>query len=204
ILPNPVFQASDKNHHHSRSGALNLFFVRLTSLLGLGLTGFTGGALAQDTIPDGFPTGFDPSQPAVDAVGVGIMLVAILVSVVIGLAIVAVICYFVIQNYKAIPPEHRKMEPGKVWLMMIPLFNLYWIFPVFLGLADSFKSYFNSVGDESVGDCNRQLSLWYCISACCSIIPCLNYLAGPASLVLLIIVLVKASELKKKIGAVAY
>ncbi|MCB1095430.1 MAG: hypothetical protein KDN22_07595 [Verrucomicrobiae bacterium] len=145
----------------------------------------------------------DTAQPAADAIGIGILLGAIFLGLLIGLAIAALICYLVAQNYKAIPAAHRKMEPGKVWLMMIPLFNLYWMFPVFLGLADSFKSYFNSVGDESVGDCGRQLSLWYCISTCLCIIPLVNSIAGLASLVLLIIVLVRASELKKKIGPVA-
>ncbi|MGK0187286.1 MAG: hypothetical protein ACI9R3_003072 [Verrucomicrobiales bacterium] len=170
------------------------FSIRFASLLSFG--SLAGAAFGQD-----FPDGFNPSQPAVDAAAAGIMIAAAVGGLVIGLAIVAVICYLVVQNYKAIPAEHRKMEPGKVWLMMIPFFNLYWMFPVFLGLADSYKSYFNSVGDESVGDCGRQLSLWYCITTCTCIIPCLNYITGLISLVLLIIVLVKAFDLKKKVEA---
>ena len=168
----------------------------LASLLGLGI--LAGPAFGQENV---FPDGFDPAQPAVDMVGAGMMLMVVFIGLAVSLAIYAVICFLVVKNYNAIPAEHRTMEPNKVWLMMIPLFNLYWMFPVFLGLADSYKSYFNSIGDESVGDCNRQLSLWYCIAACCCIIPCVNYIAGPASLVLLILVLVKAFDLKKKVEA---
>ena len=176
---------------------MNLLIIRFAALLGLGA--FAGTAFGQEAPP--FPDGFNPAQPAADMVGIGVMFVALLVSVAIVIAIMAVVCFFVVQNYKAIPAEHRTMEPGKVWLALIPLFNLYWVFPVFLGLADSYKKYFNSAGDESVGDCNRQLSLWFCIAFCCAHVPCVNYVAGPAALVLLIIVLVKAFDLKKKVEA---
>lgn len=176
---------------------MKLIAIRSATLFGLGT--LVGTASAQE----GFPDGFDPTQPAVDAAAAGAIFIGALIGLVFFLAILALICFLVIKNYNAIPAEHRKMEPGKVWLMMIPLFNLYWAFPVFLGLADSYKSYFSSVGDESVGDCGRQLNLWYCITFCASFVPCLNYIAGPASLVLLIIVLVKAFDLKKKVEAAA-
>jgi hypothetical protein len=96
------------------------------------------------------------------------------------------------------------MEPGKVWLMMIPFFNLYWVFPVFLGLSESYQAAFAARGRTDVGDCGRQLALWYCISVAAFIVPCLNYIAGPAALVLLIIYLSKMSEFKKQLlgGAV--
>ena len=108
--------------------------VRLAILIGFGA--FAGAAFGQE---NPFPDGFDPSQPAVDAVGAGVMIVFVLGFLAVMLAITALICFLVIKNYNAIPAEHRAMEPGKVWLMMIPLFNLYWMFPVYLGLADSYK-----------------------------------------------------------------
>ena len=86
-----------------------------------------------------------------------------------------------------------------VWLLMIPCFNLVWNFFVYLQLADSYKAYFASVGRTDVGDCGRGIGLGYAICAACCIIPCLNYLAGPVALVLLIIYLVKAMSLKDQI-----
>jgi hypothetical protein len=50
-----------------------------------------------------------------------------------------------------------------------------------------------------VGDCGKGIGLWYAICAVCCIIPCLNYVAGPAALVLLIIYLVKVMDLKNQI-----
>jgi hypothetical protein len=138
------------------------------------------------------------SSGASEAAGIAILLVIALVAFVISLAIFALVAWFISENYKAIPAQFRKMEPGKVWLMLIPFFNLYWIFPVFLGLADSFKATFDSRGVLDVGDCGRQLALWYCICAAVSIVPCVQYISAPASLVLLILFLIKASELKKR------
>ena len=88
-----------------------------------------------------------------------------------------------------------------VWLLMIPCFNLVWAFFVFLRLADSYQAYFQSVGDTEVGDCGRNLFLAYCIVLCCTIlpIPCVQPLVGLAALVLLILSLIKATNLKNRI-----
>ncbi|MCY3018548.1 MAG: hypothetical protein NTW87_05895 [Planctomycetota bacterium] len=123
------------------------------------------------------------------------------VVLVVALGIQALVCWLVSNCYKRIPQQFRLMEPNMVWLMMIPCFNLVWMFFVYPKLAKSYKAYFDSVGNTEVGDCGAGLSLAYPIVAACSIIPCVNYIAGPASLVLLIIVLVKAHGLKEKIPA---
>lgn len=86
-----------------------------------------------------------------------------------------------------------------VWLLLIPLFNLIWNFFVYQKLPDSYKSYFSSQGRTDVSDCGKGIGLAYAISAAACIVPCLNYLAVPAALVLLIIFLVKAMGLKNQI-----
>jgi cobalamin synthase len=128
-----------------------------------------------------------------------VMVLAIGVGLVVGIAISAVVCFLLYTILQRIPPEHRQQEPAMVWLLLIPCFNLVWNFFVFPKVSDSFKSYFTSVGDETVGDCSRTLSMAYCIVSCLCIIPCLNYLAGPACLVLLIIVLVQFWGFKNRI-----
>jgi hypothetical protein len=119
------------------------------------------------------------------------------VSIAIAIAVILIVQSF----YKRIPSEHRKMEPGMVWLLIIPCFSIVWNFFVFLRLSDSFKSYFDSQGIEDVGDCNRTLAMAYCIAAVLCLVPCLNYVAGPVSLVLLVLALVKYNELKNRIPA---
>jgi hypothetical protein len=125
------------------------------------------------------------------------------VGLAITLAISALICGLLFNLQKAVPAEHRKIEPGLVWLLLIPLFNLVWNFFVFLRVAESYKSYFASVGQPQKADAEWQLGLWYSICVACSIIPCVQYAAGPAALVLLIIYMVKMYGLKGEIGRYA-
>ena len=112
----------------------------------------------------------------------------------------AIPCYFISSSLGKVPAAHRKLEPGLVWLLMIPCFPIVWNFFVFLRVPESFKSHFDAQGRTDVGDCGRSIGLAYAICVACSFIPLVNYLTGPASLVLLIICLVKFNELKNKLG----
>lgn len=141
--------------------------------------------------------------PEQTATMVAVLVTALLVGLGIALAINILICALVYGCFKRIPLEHRKMEPGLVWLLLVPLVPLVWNFFVFLRLPESFASYFRSVGRTDVGDCGRGLGLWYAICAVAAIVPCVNYAAGPAALVLLIIFLVKVMGLKKQIPEAA-
>lgn len=51
---------------------------------------------------------------------------------------VAIVYFLTLQNtLKAIRPINRKMEPGQVWLGLIPLFGLVWHFIIIRKIADS-------------------------------------------------------------------
>jgi len=123
------------------------------------------------------------------------------VGCVIGLAIQAFVCWLLSGWLKRVPAEHRKQEPGMVWLLMIPLFPLIWNFWVYPKIAESFDSYFASKSEaaESAGGMARL----YCILAACSLpvgfIPILGGLFGIGVLVLWIILLVKLHGLSKKL-----
>ena len=118
---------------------------------------------------------------------------------VVMVAIAVLICWLVYSCFKRIPPQFRLREPGLVWLLLIPFFNIVWVFFVYPTLATSYKNYFNSVGRTDVGDCGYGIALAYCICGCCSIIPYLGILTALAALVLLIIFLVKAWDLRSQI-----
>jgi hypothetical protein len=141
------------------------------------------------------------TTPQQDAAFFVVFLVIMLIAFVIGIAIAIVVNLLLQAPLKAIPEEHRAIEPGQVWLLLIPIFNLFWSFKVFQAIPDSFKSFFDSIGRRDVGDCGRSLGLWYAICLVCSIVPCVNYIAGPASLVLLIIFLVKMHGYKDQVRA---
>jgi hypothetical protein len=82
-----------------------------------------------------------------------------------------------------------KTTPGKaVGFSFIPLFNLYWSFVAFHGLAQALNAETrrHSIPNKEV---NEGMSLTYCILMCCSIIPYLGILASIAGLVIWIITL---------------
>jgi hypothetical protein len=144
----------------------------------------------------------DMNSGQVGAAEMTMMIVIVLVALVVSLGISAVICAILAGIVKRIPAGHRRVEPGSVWLLMIPCFNLYWVFPLFQRIPESFKSYFDAQGGRpQYGDCGKQLGLWYAIAVVCSVVPILNYLTGPAALVLLILLLVKWSDYKNQLPA---
>lgn len=117
-----------------------------------------------------------------------------------GLILQAIVCWLLMTCYAAIPEGHRKMEPMMVWLLMIPLFNLVWNFFTYPRLAESFRSYFDSRPELGVqGDCGKTLGLVLSILFAVSVVPCLGFFTGIAGLVVLIIFLIKAFELRRKV-----
>jgi hypothetical protein len=117
----------------------------------------------------------------------------------IRLAVEIVICFFLYKYYNRVPRQFRKMEPGLVWLLLIPCFNLVWNFFAFIRLSRSFKAYFNSVGNTAVGDCGEGLGLGYSVCEAAALIPCVGMAVWIAAIVLLILYLVKANELSGRI-----
>jgi len=144
--------------------------------------------------------GQQPDIPpeAVGAVFAGMLIVFAIIAIV-ALVIGIVLLYLLYSCFERIPQQHRQMESWQVFLLLIPCFNLVWNFFVFPKLARSYQSYFAEQGRTDVGDCGEQIGLWYAICTVASIIPFLNYIAGPAALVLFIIFLVKALTLKGQI-----
>lgn len=110
----------------------------------------------------------------------------------------AIVCWLLLDAFEHIPERYRLQEPAMVWLLMVPLFNLYWNFKVFPALAESFQAYFYSHGIADVADCGERLARWYCFLALIFFIPCFNLIAA---LVVLIMFLIEADKLKKRIAA---
>ena len=92
-------------------------------------------------------------------------------------------------------PQCRMLEPGLVWLYIIPFVNLIFGFFMVMGLAKSLRNEFNRRGtpvpDPEPG---QSIGIAMCICACCGIIPFLGILAFLAHLVLWIIYWVKIAE----------
>ncbi len=127
------------------------------------------------------------------------LIVALLIAVV-GIAIAILYILTMQKALNLAGPRHRKLEPGLVWLMLIPLFNLVWHFFVVKHVSDAVKSWAAERGTE-VGDAGYTVGLVACIANCCGIIPVLNMIAGPVGLVCIIIWWVKVAGFNKQMAA---
>ena len=114
---------------------------------------------------------------------------------------------------KAIKPESRMMEPGLVWLQLIPVFAWGWQFYVVSKISDSLRREFYSWGNEdsilgytdpgSVMPSGEMpaygIGIAYCVLICCTIVPYLGCLAMVGALVCWIVYWVKLAEYKAKV-----
>jgi divalent metal cation (Fe/Co/Zn/Cd) transporter len=125
--------------------------------------------------------------------------VMILIVLVIGL-IPCIFYLLTLQNtLKAIAPENRKMEPGQVWLMLIPIFGNVWNFIVVNRMADSIQAQLNKAGVSVTSRPAHGVGIAMCVLFCTGWIPVVGGLGSVAGLICWIIYWVKISEFKKKI-----
>jgi len=101
---------------------------------------------------------------------------------------------------RAISPQNRTMQPGEVWLQLIPLFGLVWKFIVVTRISQSirneidYRSLNSFLGETNPVFANDyaplptyNIGLAYCILGLCGFIPILGWLATIAWLVCWII-----------------
>ena len=100
-------------------------------------------------------------------------------------------------------PENRAMQPGMVWLMFIPLFNIVWHFFVVLNIAKSLGAEFAKRGIAEEPDPGKTIGIVMCILACCGIIPILGILCSLGALVCWIMYWVKIAGFSAKLAAPA-
>ncbi|WP_372797777.1 hypothetical protein [Pontiella sp.] len=112
--------------------------------------------------------------------------------------------FYLISLQKALTrcrPENRTLEPGMVWLLLIPLFNIVWQFLVVNHIANSLKNEFNARGEPTEEPLpGRGVGLAMCILNVVSIVPYLGSLAGLACLVCWIIYWVKIAGYSGRIA----
>jgi hypothetical protein len=128
-------------------------------------------------------------------------LALILIAVVLIVSIVVEVLFLLTwyRCFSKMRPENREMEPGLVWLNLIPIFNLGWTFYVVAKFANSIKK---ELGSDA-GDGGWALGLAYAILMVSGLIPIpgLGILLGIAGMIVWIIYWIKISDFSKKIGA---
>lgn len=118
--------------------------------------------------------------------------------VILGIALIPMIFFLLtLQNtLKAVSPQNRKMPPGQVWLLLIPLFNYVWNFIVVSRISESIELECKSRNLSSPPKPTYNIGIAYAILVCCGFIPVINIFSGIAALICWIIYWVKVNEFK--------
>ncbi len=133
-------------------------------------------------------------------------MVAPLISLLFLLAFlaVAILFLFTLQNtLKAISPVNRKMEPGMVWLWLIPFFNLVWQFIVVKRISESIEVEYISrrlpCKSQPTYNIGLALSILNCINLVIFWSMPLRGLVSLAAIVCFIIYWVQVNDYKNKL-----
>jgi hypothetical protein len=124
--------------------------------------------------------------------------------VILWFGLIAAILYLLTleRALKQCIPASRTMKPGKVWLLLIPIFGLVWQFVVVMNVAKSLGNEFARLGVPSAESRPGQnTGLAACICNCCIFIPILGHLAGIAGLVLLLVYWGKIASYSRDVQA---
>ncbi len=121
-----------------------------------------------------------------------------------GLFLLLPTIFYLLTLQKALSqcgPASRTMEPGMVWLCLVPLVSLVFQFFVVSAISKSLTNEFATRGtptpDQEPG---HAVGLAMCICACCSIIPLVGFFAGIAYLVLWIMYWVKIADYSRRLS----
>ena len=123
--------------------------------------------------------------------GLGILAI---VFIVIAILLVPFI-FYLLTLQKALnrcSPECRAMQPGLVWLMLIPLFHIVWQFLVVLNMAKSLAAEFQKRGIAEDPKPGQTLSLVMCIG---------NLICGPIGLIFWILYWVKIAGYSARLAS---
>jgi cytochrome c biogenesis protein CcdA len=126
--------------------------------------------------------------------GLGTPEIAVIL-VVVGVGLVLPICYLttMARTLAAVSERHRRMNPGLVWLNLIPVFSLGWHFYTVIKISESLVAEFRAKGipDRNNGGLGLGLATSILYLACA--IPGIGYLAALPTLICWILYWLKLS-----------
>jgi hypothetical protein len=130
------------------------------------------------------------------AIFIGVVCVALVV----GLVILILYLLTLSKALSRCRPANRTMEPGQVWLNLIPLFNIVWQFITVTRVAESLKNEFYDRGWDDRGDFGKSVGTAYCVLNLAGFVPFIGGLFSLAGFVCFIIYWVKIAGHSKELA----
>lgn len=136
------------------------------------------------------------------------LLFALVVLILIAIAVNIPYLLTLQRALQATSPENRRMNPGQVWLLFIPLFNLFWRFQVVSAIADSFEAEARKRGlplpdPRPTYRTGMPYAVLYLLGTILGYIPFISIignLCGLAGLIVWIIYWIKVAEFKNNLN----
>ena len=98
--------------------------------------------------------------------------------------------------------KNKMMDGGLVWLLLIPIFNIGWLFYVIIKLRDTLKAEFKSREIENNDpEFSFSIGLAYAITTVCSIVPFFGMFCSLAAFILWIVFWTKTNKYSKLLNS---
>ncbi|TKK67250.1 hypothetical protein FC093_15325 [Ilyomonas limi] len=124
----------------------------------------------------------------------------LLLAFVLVFMVTVILFLITLQNtLKAVEPENRTMNPGNVWLMLIPFFNAIWVFIVVNAIANSSQTQLELYGEYSGQKVTYNIGMAWAICSVLNWVPIIGLIAGFAALILFVVYWIKVNETRKQL-----
>lgn len=136
--------------------------------------------------------------PEMLPVFIGVMCVVLAIAIAVGIC--ALLTFS--KALSRCKPRNRTMEPGMVWLNLVPCLNIVWQFLTVIRVSESLKNEFYDRGWDDRGDFGKGVGIaGLCLNIAGSLpIPIVQMVLGLASLVCLIMYWVKVAGYSKELA----
>jgi hypothetical protein len=129
-----------------------------------------------------------------------IAIVVAVIVVVAGLAINLMFLTTLKRLLEQCAPHNRLMEPGQVYLNLIPCFGAIWMFFTVSRVGQSLRNEFDERGNDLPGDYGQQLGITFAGLTLAWIIPYVGILFGLAGVICWIVYWVKMAEYNRHLS----
>lgn len=94
----------------------------------------------------------------------GVFIIAILIGLIIGYGILILFCLTLRNTVQAADLHNQMVEPNKVWLLLIPFFNIIYMFIVYPKISETIKNQLEENNAAEAGDYGLMLGRIYPIA----------------------------------------
>ncbi|MHB1544348.1 MAG: hypothetical protein ACYCS1_09190 [Gammaproteobacteria bacterium] len=122
-----------------------------------------------------------------------------ILGLLVGLVIYILYLITLMKTLQAVSPSARRLEPGLVFLLLIPLFNLVWNFFVVIKIRDSLKTEFASRNLPSEGF-GFGVGMAMSVLVALSLIPVVGLLTGLAGFICWILYWIQMSGYRQRLS----